>query len=149
MSFCLLSHVLSPLHSSPSPYQACPTGNCLSHNLSQAPSTHILSHFFSHTIITPIVTPITSPSGMPYWKISRHSSPPWEAFPLLARDKIVVLSPDATNVLTEFSSDEVEYYLPPNPLMTHYFIFRCSFTFLLPNTYNVYVSEYIFLTRYM
>ena len=49
--------------------------------------------------------------GMPYWKITRHQSPPWEAFPLHSRDKIIVLSPDATDVLTEFSSDEVRFII--------------------------------------
>jgi hypothetical protein len=45
--------------------------------------------------------------GMPGWKMSKHGGSPWEVFPSHPRDKIVVLSPDASTVLTSFAPDEV------------------------------------------
>ena len=128
------SHIPSPTHpfSLPLWHETTHTlSRILSHSHSHA-HTHSYprSHSLTHTLSIPL--PLSqSQSGMPYWKISRHQSPPWEAFPLHARDKIVVLSPDATDVLTEFSRDEV---LPANNLL---FDSNPSNDILSCNTYQV------------
>ena len=66
--------------------------------------------------------------GFESWIIDRHTQLPWEIFPI---NRLVMLSPDATEVLETVESDKVRIYLLPEITINFKGVCRCILSVVL------------------